>query len=56
MNELRLACQVLHVVFVVLPVLWALGTLPPPDALLLWAMEQILVLGLGGSPMATNLR
>lgn len=56
MNELRLACQVLHVVFVVLPVLWALGTLPPPDALLLWAMEQVLVLGLGGSPMATNLR
>ncbi|KAG5265753.1 hypothetical protein AALO_G00246010 [Alosa alosa] len=56
MNELRLACQVLHVVFVVLPVLWALGTLPPPDALLLWAMEQVLVLGLGGSAMATNLR
>lgn len=55
-NELRLVCQVLHGVFVALPVLWALGTLPPPDALLLWAMEQVLVLGLGGSPMASNLR
>uniref|UniRef100_A0AAY4A9V4 Pecanex-like protein n=1 Tax=Denticeps clupeoides TaxID=299321 RepID=A0AAY4A9V4_9TELE len=54
--ELQLACQVLHVLFVTLPVLWALGTLPPPDALLLWALEEILVLGLGGSPMATNLR
>ncbi|KAG9274958.1 pecanex-like protein 4 [Astyanax mexicanus] len=54
--ELQVASQVLHVLFVALPVLWALGMLSPVDALLLWAMEQILVHGLGGSPMATNHR
>ncbi|XP_036431120.1 pecanex-like protein 4 [Colossoma macropomum] len=54
--ELQVASQVLHVLFVVLPLLWALGMLSPLDALLLWAMEQILVHGLGGSPMATNVR
>ncbi|KAL4656330.1 pecanex-like protein 4-like [Arapaima gigas] len=51
-----LASQVLHVVFLFLPLLWALGMLSPLDALLLWAMEQALVFGLGGSPMSTNLR
>ncbi|XP_016334733.1 pecanex-like protein 4, partial [Sinocyclocheilus anshuiensis] len=44
--ELQVASQVLHVLFVVLPVLWALGMLSPLDALLLWAMEQTLVHGL----------
>ncbi|XP_017714914.1 PREDICTED: pecanex-like protein 4 isoform X2 [Rhinopithecus bieti] len=48
--------QILHVLFVFLPFLWALGTLPPPDALFLWAMEQILEFGLGGSSMSTHLR
>ncbi|XP_027785571.2 pecanex-like protein 4 isoform X1 [Marmota flaviventris] len=48
--------QILHVLFIFLPFLWALGTLPPPDALFLWAMEQILEFGLGGSCMSTHLR
>ncbi|CAL9686501.1 unnamed protein product [Knipowitschia caucasica] len=54
--ELHLVSQILHVVFIFLPLMWALGMLPPLDALLLWAMEQILVFGLGGSPMSSNLR
>ncbi|KAM9777706.1 pecanex-like protein 4 [Neosynchiropus ocellatus] len=54
--ELQVASQVLHVLFLLLPLLWALGILPPLDALLLWAMEQVLVFGLGGSPMSSNLR
>ncbi|KAK2826053.1 hypothetical protein Q5P01_020267 [Channa striata] len=54
--ELHLACQVLHVLFLFLPLLWALGILPPLDALLLWGTEQALVFGLGGSPMSSNLR
>ncbi|XP_075387946.1 pecanex-like protein 4 isoform X2 [Tenrec ecaudatus] len=48
--------QILHILFIFLPFLWALGTLPPPDALFLWAMEQVLEFGLGGSPMSTHLR
>ncbi|XP_057639079.1 pecanex-like protein 4 isoform X2 [Chionomys nivalis] len=48
--------QILHIFFVLLPFLWALGTLPPPDALFFWAMEQVLEFGLGGSPMSTHLR
>ncbi|XP_038142143.1 pecanex-like protein 4 [Cyprinodon tularosa] len=54
--ELQIASQTLHVVFVFLPLLWALGLLPPLDALLLWGMEQTLVFGLGGSPMSSNIR
>nr|XP_055026093.1 pecanex-like protein 4 [Misgurnus anguillicaudatus]XP_055026094.1 pecanex-like protein 4 [Misgurnus anguillicaudatus] len=54
--ELQVAAQVLHALFVALPVLWALGMLSPLDALLLWAMEQTLVHGLGGSAMSTNIR
>ncbi|CAG5866439.1 unnamed protein product [Menidia menidia] len=54
--ELHLASQTLHVLFLFLPLLWALGILPPLDALLLWGMEQALVFGLGGSPMSSNLR
>ncbi|XP_027426411.1 pecanex-like protein 4 isoform X1 [Zalophus californianus] len=48
--------QILHILFIFLPFLWALGTLPPPDALFLWAMEQVLEFGLGGSSMSTRLR
>ncbi|XP_012641133.2 pecanex-like protein 4 isoform X1 [Microcebus murinus] len=48
--------QILHIVFIFLPFLWAVGTLPPPDALFLWAMEQVLEFGLGGSSMSTHLR
>ncbi|XP_061599052.1 pecanex-like protein 4 [Cololabis saira] len=54
--ELQLASQTLHVLFLFLPLLWALGILPPLDALLLWGMEQALVFGLGGSPMSSNFR
>ncbi|XP_077121464.1 pecanex-like protein 4 [Ranitomeya variabilis] len=53
---LVLVNKVLHIVFLFLPFLWALGILPPLDALLLWGMEQILEFILGGSPMASNLR
>ncbi|XP_069589615.1 pecanex-like protein 4 isoform X1 [Ranitomeya imitator] len=53
---LVLVNKVLHIVFLFLPFLWALGILPPLDALLLWGMEQILEFILGGSPMAGNLR
>ncbi|KAG8449384.1 hypothetical protein GDO86_016146 [Hymenochirus boettgeri] len=53
---LQLANQVLHVVFLFLPFLWALGILPPLDALVLWTMEQALEFILGGSPMCSNLR
>nr|XP_051682346.1 pecanex-like protein 4 isoform X5 [Oryctolagus cuniculus] len=47
--------QILHILFVFLPFLWALGTLPPPDAFLLWAMEQVLEFGIGGSSMSSRL-
>lgn len=48
--------QILHILFVLLPLLWALGTLPPPDALFFWAVEQVLEFGLGGSSMSSHLR
>uniref|UniRef100_A0A8C7ELT2 Pecanex-like protein n=1 Tax=Neovison vison TaxID=452646 RepID=A0A8C7ELT2_NEOVI len=48
--------QILHILFIFLPFLWALGILPPPDSLFLWAMEQVLEFGLGGSSMSTHLR
>nr|XP_020669346.1 pecanex-like protein 4 isoform X1 [Pogona vitticeps]XP_020669347.1 pecanex-like protein 4 isoform X1 [Pogona vitticeps]XP_020669349.1 pecanex-like protein 4 isoform X1 [Pogona vitticeps]XP_020669350.1 pecanex-like protein 4 isoform X1 [Pogona vitticeps]XP_020669351.1 pecanex-like protein 4 isoform X1 [Pogona vitticeps]XP_020669352.1 pecanex-like protein 4 isoform X1 [Pogona vitticeps] len=53
---LNLTNQILHIVFLFLPLLWILGILPPLDALFLWAMEQVLELGLGGSPMSSNMR
>ncbi|XP_053836636.1 pecanex-like protein 4 isoform X1 [Vidua macroura] len=46
--------QILHILFLFLPFLWALGILPPLDALFLWGMEQLLEFGLGGSPMSSN--
>ncbi|XP_063959020.1 pecanex-like protein 4 [Lytechinus pictus] len=55
-SALLLSNQILHVVFIFLPVLWCLGILPPIDALVLWLMEQTLVHFLGGSPMAGDLR
>ncbi|XP_075782457.1 pecanex-like protein 4 [Pelodiscus sinensis] len=48
--------QILHILFLFLPLLWALGILPPLDALFLWGMEQVLEFGLGGSPMSSNIR
>ncbi|XP_053553277.1 pecanex-like protein 4 [Bombina bombina] len=53
---LECANQILHVVFLFLPFLWALGILPPLDALVLWGMEQMLEFLLGGSPMSSNIR
>ncbi|KAM5129508.1 pecanex-like protein 4 isoform 1-T2 [Mantella aurantiaca] len=53
---LVLANKILHVVFLFLPFLWALGILPPLDALVLWGMEQTQQFVLGGSPMSSNLR
>ncbi|NXT80100.1 PCX4 protein, partial [Zapornia atra] len=46
--------QILHIIFLFLPFLWAMGVLPPLDALFLWGMEQLLEFGLGGSPMSSN--
>ncbi|XP_014454263.2 pecanex-like protein 4 [Alligator mississippiensis] len=46
--------QILHILFLFLPFLWALGILPLLDALFLWGMEQVLELVLGGSPMSSN--
>ncbi|XP_030905293.2 pecanex-like protein 4 isoform X3 [Melopsittacus undulatus] len=46
--------QILHIVFLFLPFFWAMGILPPLDALFLWGMEQLLAFGLGGSPMSSN--
>ncbi|NXO41177.1 PCX4 protein, partial [Locustella ochotensis] len=46
--------QILHILFIFLPLLWAMGILPPLDALFLWGMEQLLEFGLGGSPMSSN--
>lgn len=48
--------KALHILFAFLPLLWTLGILPPLDALFSWLAEQVLVLVLGGSPMATDLR
>ncbi|XP_066282417.1 pecanex-like protein 4 isoform X1 [Branchiostoma lanceolatum] len=48
--------QVLHVVFIFLPLFWVLGLLPPLDALFPWLAEQVLVLALGGSPAAGDIR
>ncbi|XP_026525962.1 pecanex-like protein 4 [Notechis scutatus] len=53
---LKLVNQVMHITFLSLPLLWTLGILPPLDALFLWGMEQVLELGLGGSPMSSNVR
>ncbi|XP_078483861.1 pecanex-like protein 4 [Ciona intestinalis] len=48
--------QVLHILFLFLPLLWMYGLLPPADALILWAVEQLQVFALGGTPVATDLR
>nr|XP_033808382.1 pecanex-like protein 4 [Geotrypetes seraphini]XP_033808383.1 pecanex-like protein 4 [Geotrypetes seraphini]XP_033808384.1 pecanex-like protein 4 [Geotrypetes seraphini] len=57
-NTPALKCtnQVLHIVFLFLPFLWAVGILPPIDALFLWGIEQTLEFGLGGSPMSSHIR
>ena len=54
--ELASTDKALHILFPSLPLLWILGILPPLDALFPWLAEQALVLVLGGSPLATDLR
>lgn len=55
-SELASLDKALHIVFPFLPLLWIMGILPPLDALFPWLAEQTLVLVLGGSPLATDLR
>jgi len=55
-SELVSVDKALHILFPFLPLLWILGILPPLDALFSWLAEQTLVLVLGGSPLATDLR
>lgn len=42
-----------HVIFVLCPILWLLGILPPIDAYILWLLEQWLVLVLGKLKLLT---
>ncbi|CAK8989375.1 Pecanex-like protein 4 (Pecanex homolog protein 4), partial [Durusdinium trenchii] len=42
--------------FVVLPVLWGIGLLPPFDALLEWALEQVNVHIFGGTAASSRMR
>jgi len=55
-SELASLDKALHIVFPFLPLLWIMGVLPPLDALFPWLAEQTLVLVLGGSPLATDVR
>lgn len=48
--------QLLYAATCVLPVGWLLGILPPLNALVLWLMEQALVILMGGSPLPTDAR
>eukprot|EP00741_Cyanophora_paradoxa_P008349 tig00001299_g8076.t1 len=50
------ANRALHVVYLLLPLLWAQGIAPQPEAALQWAAEQLLVLFHGGSPAASPAR
>lgn len=55
-SQLSGRSTVLYALWCLLPILWAVGWLPPVDALLSWSAEQYLVLGLGGSAMASERR
>eukprot|EP00040_Diaphanoeca_grandis_P026403 m.147793 g.147793 ORF g.147793 m.147793 type:complete len:1129 (-) comp30562_c0_seq1:67-3453(-) len=48
--------QAVYILFALLPTLWFFGVLPPLDALIPWAIEQHLVILLGGSGMANDTR
>ncbi|CAG5127048.1 unnamed protein product [Candidula unifasciata] len=52
-TDFHLPNQVLHIVFVLLPLLWFLGVLPPGEVLILWILEQCQVFLFGGSPAAS---
>ncbi|KAL3873202.1 hypothetical protein ACJMK2_036347 [Sinanodonta woodiana] len=51
-----LANQVLHIIFIFLPLFWTIGFLSPVDTFFLWLFEQAHVFLLGGSFMASNVR
>jgi hypothetical protein len=46
--------QILHIVFIFLPLLWILGLMSPLEALCLWAAEQTVIFLFGGSAMAIS--
>lgn len=54
--EIVVVDKVLHILFPFLPLLWIVGVLPPLDVVFSWLAEQVLVLVLGGSAMATDIR
>ena len=56
LSQPSLYLQLLYAALSLFPLGWALGLLPPLDALLPWLAEQVLVRLLGGSPLATDLR
>ena len=55
-TDFLLTNQVLHILFVFLPLFWVLGILAPVDTFLLYALEQTHVFLFGGSFMASDLR
>lgn len=48
--------DILHILFVFLPLLWSFGILPQIDCLFLWAIEVIFVFILGGTPTLNDIR
>lgn len=48
--------DILHILFVFLPLLWSFGILPQIDCLFLWAIEVIFVFIFGGTPTLNDLR
>ena len=48
--------QLFYIGFCLLPVGWFLGILSPPEALIFWSLERLLVVLLGGSAMVTDFR
>lgn len=55
-DRFLLADQVLHVVFLFLPVFWVFGVLAPVDTFLMYVLEQCHVFLFGGSYMASDIR
>ncbi|KAK3580880.1 hypothetical protein CHS0354_032942 [Potamilus streckersoni] len=55
-TDFLLVNQVLHIIFIFLPLFWTIGFLSPVDTFFLWLFEQAHVFILGGSFMASNIR
>ena len=47
--------NIFYVLSSLLPLIWMLGILPPPETFLLWLGEQIFVWILGGTPTSSTL-